>query len=314
GGPAMIEGGGLGSFHPKEVGPAKVQTQNGVIDILVEDEVEAVKICKQYLSYFQGIKTDSPCPDQRLLRQAIPENRRRVYDIRNVINGLVDIDSFLELRAHFGIGIITGLARIEGRPMGLIANNPSHLGGAIDAEGADKMARFMQLCDAFGLPIVSLVDTPGIMVGPDAEKGGTVRHASRLFVLGSTLKVPYFSVILRKGYGLGAMAMTAGTFHGSVFTVAWPSGEFGAMGLEGAVRLGFKKEIEQAGDLVAQMEMYEKLVAKMYQRGKGINLASYLEIDDVIDPKDTRSWIITGLDSIPREQYEKGSGRILDTW
>ncbi|MEO1434071.1 MAG: carboxyl transferase domain-containing protein [Bacteroidota bacterium] len=314
GGPAMIEGGGLGVYHPKEVGPASTQTQNGVIDVLVENEAMAVQICKQYLSYFQGATRDWTCPDQRLLRQVIPENRRRVYDIRMVIEGLVDTDSFLELRKQFGIGIITGLIRIEGRPLGLIANNPAHLGGAIDADGADKMARFMQLCDAFGLPIVSLVDTPGIMVGPDAEKGATIRHASRLFVLGSTLKVPYFSVVLRKGYGLGAMAMSAGTFHGPVWTVAWPSGEFGAMGLEGAVRLGFKKELEQAGDVAAQVELYEKLVAKMYQRGKGINLASYLEIDDVIDPKDTRSWLVTGLDSIPKEQYQQGSGRVLDTW
>jgi acetyl/propionyl-CoA carboxylase alpha subunit len=314
GGPAMIEGGGLGKHHPKDVGPADVQTKNGVIDILVKDEMEAIKMAQKYLSYFQGNHKEWTCEDQRLLRSAIPENRRRVYDIRALIEQLADTDSVLELRKDFGLGMVTAFARVEGRPIGIIANNPKHLGGAIDSEGADKSARFMQLCNAFNIPILTLVDTPGIMVGPDAEKSGTVRHASRLFVIGGTLNVPVFTIILRKGYGLGAQVMAGGSFHVPAFTIAWPSGEFGAMGLEGAVKLGFRKELEQVEDPEERQALYEKMVAKAYDRGKGINMASLMEIDDVIDPADSRKWILTGLDSIPKEKYKDNNQRIIDTW
>ncbi|MGB0384993.1 MAG: carboxyl transferase domain-containing protein [Ardenticatenaceae bacterium] len=315
GGPAMIEGGGLGKYHPKEVGPVRFQTTNGVIDILVKDEVEGVAVAKKYLSYFQGAISEWECADQRLLRRAIPENRRRVYDMRRVINTLADNDSVLELRRDFGIGIITAFIRIEGRPLGLIANNPNHLGGAIDSDGADKAARFMQLCDAFGIPILSLCDTPGIMVGPDAEKTGTVRHSARLFVIGASLNVPYFTIVLRKGYGLGAQAMAAGSFHVPFFTIAWPTGEFGAMGLEGAVKLGFRKELAQAGSPQAQKALFDKMVADSYQRGKAINMASFLEIDQVIDPMDSRRRIISGLNSTPKPKYaQKKERSFVDTW
>lgn len=314
GGPAMIEGGGLGKHHPKDVGPADTQVKNGVIDILVKDELEAIKVAQKYLSYFQGNHKEWTCEDQRVLRSAIPENRRRVYDIRALIEQLADTDSVLELRKGFGLGMVTAFARVEGRPIGVIANNPKHLGGAIDSEGADKAARFMQLCNAFNIPILTLVDTPGIMVGPDAEKSGTVRHASRLFVIGGTLNVPVFTIILRKGYGLGAQAMAGGSFHVPAFTIAWPSGEFGAMGLEGAVKLGFRKELEQVEDMEERQALYEKMVAKAYDRGKGINMASLMEIDDVIDPIDSRKWILTGLDSIPKEKYKDNNQRIIDTW
>ncbi|RMG22519.1 MAG: carbamoyl-phosphate synthase large subunit [Bacteroidetes bacterium] len=295
GGPAMIEGGGLGRYHPAEVGPAHVQTANGVIDILVKDELEAVAAAKQYLSYFQGRLPGGACEDQRILRQLVPENRRRAYDVRSIIRALADKESVLELRPHFGQGIITALLRIEGHPMGLIANNPLHLGGAIDSESAQKACSFMELCNDFGLPLLSLCDTPGIMVGPEAEKSGTVRHASRLFVVGASLKVPLFCMVLRKGYGLGAMAMAGGSFHVPAFTVAWPTGEFGAMGLEGAVKLGFKRELEQAGSEQARQALYEQLLASMYERGKGTNMAAHLEIDEVIDPAESRSWILSGL-------------------
>ncbi|HMA08965.1 MAG TPA: carboxyl transferase domain-containing protein, partial [Ramlibacter sp.] len=247
GGPAMVEGGGIGVYKPEEIGPSEVQWRNGVIDILVNDEVEAVKAARHYLSFFQGRGDRWDCPDQRALRHAVPENRLRVCDVHTVLRGLVDTGSLLELRAGFGAGMITALARIEGRPVGLLANNPKHLGGAIDVEAADKAARFMQLCNAHGLPIVSLTDTPGFMVGPEIEVQAQVRHTSRMFVVAAHLVVPFFAVVLRKGYGLGAQAMTAGGFDAPVFTVAWPTGEFGAMGLEGAVKLGFRKELEAAG-------------------------------------------------------------------
>ncbi|RJG06903.1 biotin/lipoyl-binding protein [Noviherbaspirillum cavernae] len=315
GGPAMIEGGGLGVFAPEEVGPVSMQAPNGVIDIVVRDEEEAVRVTKQYLSYFQGPVAQWECADQRELRQLIPENRLRVYDIRTVIETLADKDSVLELRRQFGTGIVTALIRIEGRPFGLVANNPAHLGGAIDAAAADKMARFMQLCDAFDLPILSLCDTPGFMVGPDAEKTAMVRHVSRLFVTAGSISVPFFTIVLRKGYGLGAQAMAGGSFHAPFFTIAWPSGEFGAMGLEGAVRLGYRKELEAIDDLDERKAMFDKMVAEYYQQGKAINMASFLEIDDVIDPLASRQWIMRGLRSAPPVPARSGKKRpFVDTW
>ena len=314
-GPAMIEGGGLGRFTPEQVGPVSVQGPNGVIDVQVADEAAAVQVAKQYLSYFQGPLADWQCRDQRELRQLIPENRLRVYDIRQVIATLADADSVLELRRAFAPGLITALIRIEGRPFGLLANNPAHLGGAIDAQAGDKAARFMQLCDAFDIPLLSLCDTPGFMVGPEAEKQATVRHISRMFVAAASLTVPFFTVVLRKGYGLGAQAMAAGSFHSPLFTIAWPSGEFGAMGLEGAVRLGFAKELAAQPDAAAQKALFDKLVAKAYEQGKGLNMASYLEIDAVIDPAETRAWLLRGLNATPPTAPRQGKKRpFVDTW
>ncbi|MEN5090906.1 carboxyl transferase domain-containing protein [Pseudomonas protegens] len=314
-GPAMIEGGGLGSFTPEQVGPASVQGPNGVIDVLVKDEAEAVAVAKQYLGYFQGPLKDWHCAGQRELRQLIPENRLRVYDIRRVIQTLADRGSVLELRRQFAPGLITALIRIEGRAFGLIANNPAVLGGAIDAAAGDKAARFMRLCEAFGLPLVSLCDTPGFMVGPESEQQATVRHVSRMFVSAASLTVPFFTLVLRKGYGLGAQAMAAGSFHNPMFTVAWPSAEFGAMGLEGAVRLGFAKELAAQPEPLERQALFDKLVAKAYAQGKALNMASYLEIDAVIDPLDSRSWLLRGLQAAPRPTpwTERPQG-FVDTW
>ncbi|BCG22711.1 pyruvate carboxylase [Pseudomonas tohonis] len=314
-GPAMIEGGGLGSFKAEDVGPTSVQGPNGVIDVLVEDEAEAVAVAKRYLAYFQGTVSDWRCADQRELRHAIPENRLRVYDIRTVIGLLADEGSVLELRRQFAPGMITAFIRIEGKPFGLLANNPMHLGGAIDAQAGDKAARFMQLCDAFDIPMLSLCDTPGFMVGPESEKQATVRHVSRMFVAAASLSVPFFTVVLRKGYGLGAQAMAAGSFHSPLFTIAWPSGEFGAMGLEGAVRLGFAKELAAVEDLEERQKLFDKMVAKAYQNGKAINMASFLEIDAVIDPEETRAWLLRGLNAAPKPSPREGRKRpFVDTW
>ncbi len=315
GGPAMIEGGGLGIFKPEEVGPMSVQVPNGVVDIAVKDEAEAVAAAKKLLAYFQGATTDWTCPDQRKLRFAIPENRLRVYDIREIIDTLADEDSVLELRPEFGIGIITAFARIEGRPVGIFANNPIHLSGAIDSDGADKAARFIQLCDAFDIPIVSLVDCPGIMVGPEIEKTALVRHASRLFVISTSITVPLMAIVIRKGYGLGAQAMTGGGFKASTFTVTWPTGEFGGMGLEGAVKLGYRKELEAIEDPEERLAEYEKRVAQMYDRGKAVNFATAFEIDEVIDPMATRDWILAGLKSVPKPPKREGKKKpFIDTW
>ena len=312
GGPAMIEGGGLGAFAPEQIGPSHVQSNNGVIDVLVKDEAEAVAVAKQYLSYFQGVMSHWECADPRMLRHAVPENRLRVYDIRAAMRGVADTGSVLELRAGFGAGMVTALARIEGRPVGILANNPHHLGGAIDAEAADKAARFMQLCNAHNLPLVALCDTPGFMVGPEIEEKAQVRHVCRMFVVAAHLRVPYFTVVLRKGYGLGAQAMTAGGFDAPVFTVAWPTGEFGAMGLEGAVRLGFRKELEAATEGPQRDALFKKLVAQQYANGEAIHMAQTLEIDAVIDPAETRAWLVRGLDSSAGIKREAAA--FVDTW
>jgi acetyl/propionyl-CoA carboxylase alpha subunit len=313
-GPAMIEGGGLGVYTPEEVGPIAVQTANGVVDLVAEDELDAARIARKLLAYFQGPTPDWRCADQRRLRAAIPENRLRVYDIRPLIETLADEGSVMELRPAFGRGLITALIRIEGRPMGLIANDPRFLGGAIDSDGATKAARFMQLCGAFDLPILSLCDTPGFMVGPEAEKTATVRHGSRMFVTAAGIDVPIFTIVLRKGYGLGAQAMTGGTFPASFFIVAWPTGEFGGMGLEGAVRLGYRKELEAETDPAKQKALFDELVARSYERGKAISVAQSLEIDAVIDPVESRAWIVRGLKSIAPRDRTHERRRFIDTW
>jgi acetyl/propionyl-CoA carboxylase alpha subunit/acetyl-CoA carboxylase carboxyltransferase component len=315
GGPAMIEGGGLGIFKPEEIGPVAVQETNGVIDILAEDEADAVRVAKKYLAFFQGTLSNWSCADQRLLRHVIPENRVRVYDIRQLIETLADAGSVLELRAKFGASMVAALIRIEGRPMGVIANNPKVLGGAIDSDGSDKAARFLQICEAFDIPVLSLSDTPGMMVGPEVEKTALVRHCSRLFIIGANLSVPMFSVVLRKSYGLGALAMTGGSYPASVFAVAWPTGEFGGMGLEGSVKLGYRNELAAITDPAARRAKFEEMVAAAYEHGKALNQASTYHIDEVIDPADTRRWIVAGLRSLPKAptRLEKKL-RWIDAW
>ena len=315
GGPAMVEGGGLGVFRPEEIGPIKVMQANGTIDVLVEDEAEAVQVAKKYLSYFQGPLAEWTCADQRLLRRAIPENRLRVYDIRKVIELIADEGSVLELRPKFGLAMVTAFIRVEGRPMGVFANNPMHLGGAIDSDASDKAARFLQLCEAFDIPVLSLSDTPGNMVGPEAEKTGLIRHCSRLFVIGANLSVPIFSVVLRKSYGLGAIAMTGGSYQAAMFCVSWPTGEFGGMGLEGSVKLGYRNELAAIADPAERKARFDEMVAAAYARGKALSQASGPALDDVIDPADTRRWIMAGLKALPPvpPRTEKKL-RWIDSW
>jgi acetyl-CoA carboxylase carboxyltransferase component len=342
GGPAMIEGGGLGSYEPAEVGPIDMQDANGVVDLRVPDDRAAVAATKRYLSYFgepasvskvgaspdmgasdmQAPDVQAPdrqrirVPDQTLLRDIVPERRRQIYDVRKVLNALFDEDSVLELRRGFGAGIVTALARVDGRALGVVANHPPHLGGAIDADGADKAARFMQLCDAFALPVLFLCDTPGFMVGPAAERTATVRHFARMFVTGANLTVPTGTIVLRKGYGLGAQAMAAGGFKAPLFTVGWPTSEFGGMGLEGAVRLGMKRELEAIEDPEERERVFEATVAAAYEHGQGLNMAAYGEIDDVIDPADSRRWITTLFDE-NTGQWRRREGKKrpnIDAW
>ena len=315
GGPAMIEGGGLGVYEPTVVGPIDVQRANGVVDIVVADEAEAVAVAKRYLSYFQGRTDGWECADQTLLRDVVPADRLRSYDVRRAVDLLFDTGSVLELRRDFGLGMITALARIEGRPVGVLANNPTHLAGAIDTPGADKAARFMQLCDAFDLPLITLCDTPGMMVGPEVEATALVRHCNRLFVTGANLTVPTATVVLRKAYGLGAQAMMGGSTKAPLACLAWPTGEFGGMGLEGAVRLGYRRELDATADPEAREELFQELVERMYEVGKALSTASFFEIDDVIDPADTRRWLTALLDAAPAPLPRAGKKRPnIDTW
>jgi acetyl-CoA carboxylase carboxyltransferase component len=303
-------------FAPEDVGPLVEQEANGVVDVVVPDEAAAVAAARRYLAYFDPAPAPGwEAPDPAAVRAVVPENRRQAYDVHAALDAVVDVGSALELRAGWAPGMVTALARIEGRPVGVVANNPMHGAGAIDADGSDKAARFLQLCDAFDVPVLFLCDTPGFMVGPEAERTGLVRHVSRLFVTGANLTVPFGTVILRKAYGLGAQAMAGGSFKTPLFCVAWPTGELGGMGLEGAVRLGFRRELDAIGDPVERDRVFETMVAAAYQRGKALNTASLFEIDDVIDPTDTRRWVTRLLfaDTPPAPRQGKKRPNV-DTW
>ncbi len=315
GGPAMIEGGGLGTFTPEDIGPIATQVANGVVDLAVADEVEAVAVAKQYLSYFAGPVEGGSASDQALLRTIVPEHRKTVYDVRRVLDGLADVGTVLELRSGYAPGIITALVRLDGLPVGVIANDPAVLGGAIDARAADKAARFLQLCDGHDLPVLSLCDTPGFLVGPEAEETAQVRRFSRLFISAQSMTVPMVTVVLRKGYGLGAQAMAGGSFRAPLATLSWPTGEFGGMGLEGAVRLGFRRELEAIEDPTERQAAFDSMVEAAYRHGQALNMAAHLEIDDVIDPAETRDRVLHAFRSVPAPLPRTGRKRPgIDPW
>ena len=315
GGPAMIEGGGLGVYTPEEVGPMSFQVPNGVVDILVRDEAEAVQVAKKYLSYFQGPIAKWEAYDQRTLRHAVPENRLRLYDMREILHTIADKDSVLEIREKFGVGIITAFIRVEGRPMGVIANNPHHLAGAIDSDGADKGARFIQLCDAFDIPVLSLMDCPGMMVGPEVEATALVRHCVRLFNAGANITVPLFCVIVRKAYGLGGQAMCGASTLIGFFTVAWPTAEFAGMNIEGSVKLGYRNELAAIPDPEERRAEFDRRVSSAYEGARAVNAGTGGGLDDVIDPAETREWIAMGLKRVPPVPPRTGKKHpYIDTW
>ncbi|MGE2718954.1 acyl-CoA carboxylase subunit beta [Mycolicibacterium celeriflavum] len=314
GGPAMIAGGGLGDVPPDEVGPISMQAPNGVVDVVVADEAEAVAVTKRLIGYFQGATEPGPVADQSRLRTIVPERARRAYQVAPIIETLADAQSVTFLRTKFAPEMVTALARIDGRPVGVIANNTMVMAGAITAAAADKAARFLQLCDAFGLPVLSLVDCPGYMVGPAAESEALVRRASRMLVAGAALEVPLVAVILRRGYGLGAQAMTGGSLHEPVLTVAWPGAHLGPMGLEGAVRLGMRKELEAIADEAEREERVRQATAAAQENAKALNAAALFEIDDVIDPAETRDVVISTLKAATAHAPRREGRRFVDTW
>ena len=301
-GPAMIEGGGLGKYDPTDIGPSKMHEMNGAIDFLAKDEREATDIAKKLLAYFQGNNESFEVSEQNRLRELIPEDRKWGYPIRDIIEVICDKGSFLELRKNYGRSVVTGFFRLEGKPFAVIASDCQQLGGAVDAISAEKSSEFLTLCNEHDVPIVALVDTPGFMVGPESEEESAVTRMSKLFKVGSKLSVPLVAIYLRKAYGLGAMAMVGGSFHEPIYSASWPTGEFGGMGLEGAVQLGFKRELQAVEDSQEREILFDQLVASAYEKGKAIEAAAHLEIDAVIDPADTRKIILKAYNN-----YKKGN-------
>ncbi|MGE0331806.1 MAG: carboxyl transferase domain-containing protein [Ramlibacter sp.] len=315
GGPAMVEGGGLGVFPPHEIGPARMHYSTGCADILVKDEAEATDMARRYLSYFQGPIPAAPCPDQALLRNVIPADRRRAYQMRDVIDLLADEGSVLELKGGFGRSLITALIRVEGHAVGVVANNPAQLGGAIDADAADKGARFLQLCDAFGLPVLQLCDTPGVLVGPVAEKTALVRHSSRMMAVGANMQTPSITIVIRKAYGLGMVSMMGGAQKAPMFNIAWPTAEYGAMGIEGAVQLGYRKELAAISDPQARQAFFDQRVEELYAAGKALNKATTFDFDEVIDPAESRRWILSAIEAAQRGRAStKGRHPFVTPW
>jgi acetyl-CoA carboxylase carboxyltransferase component len=312
GGPAMIAGGGLGEVAPEDVGPMSMQEPNGTVDVVVADEAEAVAVTRRLLDYFDGPR-EAPfaAADQAALRDAVPENGRRAYDVVPVIHTLADEGSVTVLRERFAPELVTALARVEGRPIGVIANNTKHHAGTIMAGSADKAARFMALCDAFGIPIVSLVDTPGFMVGPEHERTALVRHTSRMLIAGASLQVPLLAVVLRRAYGLGAQAMVGGSLHEPILTVAWPSAHLGPMGLEGAVRLALRRELEAIADDAEREARVRELTDAAQANAAALNAAQFFELDDVIDPAETRGVLAATLVAAGTPA---ASHRTVDAW
>jgi acetyl-CoA carboxylase carboxyltransferase component len=314
GGPAMIAGGGLGDVEPDAVGPAEIQAANGVIDVLVADEAHAVAVTQTLLGYFRGPAAPGAAPAQERLRELVPVRARRAFDPLPVIETLADEGSVTVLRERFAPELLTALARIDGRPVGVLANDSRHMAGAITSDAADKAARLLQLCDAFGLPVVSLVDTPGMMVGPEHEATGLVRHTSRLLVAAAALRVPILAVVLRRGYGLGAQAMMGGSTHEPLLTVAWPGAHLGPMGLEGAVRLALRKELEAIADDAERERRVRELTAAAEENARAVNAAALFEIDDVIDPAETRARLAATLAAAAAAPAAARAYRFVDPW
>ena len=311
GGPAMIAGGGLGDVAAADVGPIEVMEANGVVDVTTDD---AVATTRELIGYFLGRSATWTAPDQTPLRDAVPEGERTAYELLPIVETLCDEDTVTVLRPAFAPELLTALGRIEGRTVGILGNDTRHWAGAITADAGDKAARFLQLCDAHGFPVISLVDTPGMMVGADAERTGLVRHTSRLLVAAARMEVPLVGVVLRRGYGLGAQAMLGGSTHEPLMTLAWPGAHLGAMGLEGAVRLSMRRELEAVEDEEQREARVRELTAYAQASSTALEVARVFEIDDVIDPAETRGVLARLLDAADRDGRLTGSGRPVDTW
>ena len=314
GGPPLVEA-ALGlTLTPEELGPAEMHEACGAIDVLVADEQEAINCVRLYLDYFRGAGSQlGSDPDISLLRSLVPENPRRAYDVRKVIEGVADQGSILELRPKFARSVVTALVKVKGTPMGVLANQPMFLAGAIDSPASDKLARFIQLCDAHDIPMLYLCDTPGLMVGPEVEATALVRHSSRILNAAINATTPFMTVILRKAYGLGQYMMGALPLRPALL-VGWPTAEFGAMGFEGAVKITHKNELEVIKDKKVRQARERELADELRAHNTALGLAGRYELDDVIDPADTREVVIRFLVSLPPLAPRTGRKRTIDNW
>ena len=297
-GPPLVEA-ALGlKLTPEEIGPAAVHVASGVIDILVDDEAEAVAKARQYFAYFGPAAPAGTAPDAHALRDVVPESARRAYDVRKVINLLADVGSVLELKPSYGRAVVTSLVRLGGRAVGVVANQPMVLAGAIDGPASDKAAHFIQVCDAFDIPMLILCDTPGLMVGPEVEKTGLVRRSARILTALANATVPLLTVVLRKAYGLGYYVMGSRPLDPALL-VAWPTAEFGGMGLEGAVNIIYRRELDDASDPETRAELHRTLTAGLRRSNTALEVAARFGYDDVIDPADTRDILLRTLATLP---------------
>ncbi len=310
-GPPLVEA-ALGlKLTPEEIGPAAVHAASGVIDLLVDDCAEAVAMAKQYLGYFGPPAAPGEAADQAALRDIVPTNPRRAYDVRRVVSLLADRDSVMELKAGYGRSMVTALIRIGGRAVGVIANQPMVRAGAIDGPASDKAAHFIQVCDAFDLPLLVLCDTPGLMVGPEVEKTGLVRRSARILTALANADIPVMTVVLRKAYGLGYYVMGSRPLHPSIL-VAWPTAEFGGMGLEGAVNIIYRRELDAETDEAARASMHARLTAELKRANTSLEAAARFQYDDVIDPADTRAVLLNTLATSPPPPPRNRRKRLIE--
>jgi acetyl-CoA carboxylase carboxyltransferase component len=315
-GPALVKAATGADVDKKTFGGADAQAdQNGIADLAVDTDADALVAIRRYLSYFPSNArqppplgpTDDPFDrrDAELLT-LVPENSRRAYDVRRVIRAVVDRDSDFELKPSYARNVVTCLARLGGRSVGIIANQPSHLAGTLDAAACEKVAHFISVCDAFGLPLVFMVDIPGFLVGEAAERSGLAKRSARIVYELGRATVPRLSVVLRKGYGLGFIAMNGGHGFGADLTVAWPTAEICAMSIEGAVDVAFKHEVNAAPDPAARRA---EMIAEHRSRVSPLRAAQGFGVDDIIDPRDTRPLLIESLIRMAPRRHSGGGPR-----
>jgi acetyl-CoA carboxylase carboxyltransferase component len=298
-GPPLVEAALGERLTPEQIGAAGIHAASGAAEAVVENEPDLIGLISAYLSYFEGrLEPGEAVVPATYLRDIVPADPRKPYDVREVISGLCDLGEILELRGGFARSLVTALGRVDGWPTGFIASQPLVLAGAIDAGASDKISRFAKLCDAFGLPIVFLVDSPGFLVGPAAETTALMRHSTRVIHTLTHVQVPFFTVTLRKSYGLAHFAM-GGRPLGASMVVAWPTAEYGAMGPEGAAKvLGVDDEREHS--------------AALRREGASLKLAELFAIDDVIDPAQTRGALSDWLAAVM--PTTRPSHRPVDPW
>jgi acetyl-CoA carboxylase carboxyltransferase component len=284
----------------EELGGSAVQLRNGNADLGVPDDAACIGAVREFLSFLpsncQGDppRVTSDDPVDRIapeLRDVIPERRSRGYDVMKIIRPIVDHEHVLELQGCYARNIVTALARLDGQPVGIVANQPKFLGGVIDSAACQKAVRFIEMCDAFGVPIISLIDVPGVMIGPQAERDRLVKHSAKPLIAFAHATVPVITVVLRKAYGAGLLAM-GGSRSGVDGALIWPTAEMSAMQIEGAVDIVFRREVAAAEDPAAKRE---ELIRHFYAKSTPLRAASGFGIDDVIDPAQTRGKLIAML-------------------